>query len=115
MGGARCGLRKLFCQPLRELAAGLLAVVVNQRDGPGRVACANGVGDGLVFVPDRIALLGRLQHGAHHPAQVPPVQVGALLDQRVLRGGVNRVVEGQVGFDHRLDVVAPGGCAALRD
>ena len=37
------------------------------------------------------------------------------LDQRVARGGVDRVVEGDVGLDHRLDVAAARGAPAGLD
>jgi hypothetical protein len=56
-----------------------------------------------------------LQHGAHHAAQVAPVQLRALRDQRIA-GGVDRVVEG-AGRPSimALTSLAARGLAALAD
>ena len=79
------------------------------------VAGGDGRGDRRVLVPDRLAPRHRLQRGAHHPAQAHPMGTGALADQRVAGSFVDRAVEGDVGFDHRLDVRAAGGLPAGLD
>ena len=70
------------------------------------ILVAHGLGDGLVFVPHRLTQAGGLQRDAHGAADVVPVQQGALFDQRVLRGAVERGVKRQIGVDHGLDVAA---------
>lgn len=75
------------------------------------MAGRNGGGDGFVLVPERLALRLGLQHGAHRAAQVAPVLVGALADQRIARGLVDGLVESHVGIDHGFDI-APARCTA---
>ena len=88
-------------QAREQVVAGAPAVLIDQPGGALAVAARDRGGDRLVLVPERLALARLLQHRAHDAAQMHPVQLRAAADQRVAGGGVDRVVEGDVGFDHR--------------
>ena len=102
-------------QPGCQALAGLQAVPVDQLHGAIGLSGADGSCDVLVFVPHRLAPARGLQHRAHHPAQVGPMQLRTRPDERIAAGRVDRDVKNHVGLDHGLDVVAAGGPPALLD
>ena len=95
--------------------AGLRAVFIGQTRGQLGIAGRDGLGDGGMLVPQRLALRLGLQHGAHGAAQMAPVLVGTLGDQWVAGGRINGLVKGQVGVQHGLHAAPARGAPAGRD
>jgi len=82
----------------RQLTARFACMVFNQLGGQRAIAAPNCLGYGGVFVPDGLALLGRLQPRAHGASQVVPVLLRRLCHHGVAGTVVNGLLTGQRRF-----------------
>ena len=75
------------------------------REAAGDLAAVDGLEADRVHILRRTQVPGRLQRRAHHAAQVDPVQLGGLEDQRIAGSAVDRGMESDIRIDHDLDAV----------
>ena len=81
----------LTCQPLRLV----------------RITAVDRLQDRRMLVPHRTAQADGLQHRPHGAADMGPVMVGGLGNERIARGRVDQVMKLHISVDHRPDAL-PG-------
>src|SRR4029453_650688 len=90
-----------------DMVAGARAVLTGQSLCLVRITAVDRLQDRLMLVPHRTAQADSLQHRPHGTADMGPVMVSGLGNERITRGRVDQVMKLHISIDHCPDVL-PG-------